>query len=430
MDHDSGAYVQLRTTMKKLKQPHSLSLVTTLVMSCLIGAGLFGMVDSRAQEPIKIGLVTPLSGVGGSYGPNIVKAAEAAAARINQAGGILQGRKLQIITEDSATDAVTAMRAARKLIENDRVVAIAGMWGSGPTLAVKAVALEQGVVVMTQGAADAITDNNDNSLIWQFQVAGNEWSIPVAKAMLAANHRRVAVLSLQNPFTASMLEPFIDTIEAAGGEVLASAGFSPEQDGAALQSVLDEVLGPQPDAIFIPAFSAAFGKIFQQARDKGYAGAVYTFSIAASAGARGDGRIIGAIGAQAAEGIHHLRPALALDRPEYQTFAQTLENVDGELNPFAVVTVDQINILALAMEQAGSTEAKLFAKRISAISNEPGSKTGDVLQALQLIRSGEDIDYTGIGMDIAFKADGSLQSRPFAHLQIKDGKDIGIELLE
>jgi branched-chain amino acid transport system substrate-binding protein len=44
--------------------------------------------------------------------------------------------------------------------------------------------------------------------------------------------------------------------------------------------------------------------------------------------------------------------------------------------------------------------------------------------ALELIRKGEAIDFTGAGQDIQFDERGELLGRPFLHQVIKDGKDV------
>ena len=56
--------------------------------------------------------------------------------RINDAGGI-NGRPIEVIIEDDATDEAKAVAAASKLIEQDKVVAIIGATGTGQTMAMR-----------------------------------------------------------------------------------------------------------------------------------------------------------------------------------------------------------------------------------------------------------------------------------------------------
>jgi branched-chain amino acid transport system substrate-binding protein len=69
---------------------------------------------------IKIGSLTPLTGVGGTYGPSMRDAIGGVIAQVNEAGGIL-GREIMLVSEDTQTSPEAAVRAARKLIDVDGV---------------------------------------------------------------------------------------------------------------------------------------------------------------------------------------------------------------------------------------------------------------------------------------------------------------------
>ena len=142
----------------------------TFIGTTLVGAAasVLPLPAIANTGPVKIGMISPLTGSGGSYGPNIVKAAQVVATQINDAGGILGGRMIEIIAEDSETNSTASVRAARKLLDVNQVSAIVGMWGSGPTLAVKPLAIEKGVSLSCLGAADAITEGDTQGLIWRF----------------------------------------------------------------------------------------------------------------------------------------------------------------------------------------------------------------------------------------------------------------------
>ncbi len=78
------------------------------------------------KKPIKIGVVLPLSGGFEIYGNLGVRGAKMAVAEINAAGGVLDGRPLELIIEDNKTDPKTAVEKAKKLILRDKVVAVMG----------------------------------------------------------------------------------------------------------------------------------------------------------------------------------------------------------------------------------------------------------------------------------------------------------------
>jgi len=107
-------------------------------------------------EPIKIGILTPLTGAGGNDGPRMLKAMQAVFEEVNKAGGVL-GRKVETVVEDDQTNPEAAVRAARKLIEVDKVSCIMGTWASAVTSAVAPVCWESKTFLMTVSGADSIT---------------------------------------------------------------------------------------------------------------------------------------------------------------------------------------------------------------------------------------------------------------------------------
>jgi ABC-type branched-subunit amino acid transport system substrate-binding protein len=66
--------------------------------------------------PIPIGIALPMTGNAGAYGPDMGEAAKRTIDMINKAGGILGGRKLQPIVEDSESSASVAANLSQKFI--------------------------------------------------------------------------------------------------------------------------------------------------------------------------------------------------------------------------------------------------------------------------------------------------------------------------
>ena len=91
--------------------------------AALAGATALPRFAMAQAGPIKIATLTPLTGAGGPYGPVMVKAVKAVVDEVNAAGGVL-GRKIELISEDDQTNPEAGVRAARKLIDVDKVGAI------------------------------------------------------------------------------------------------------------------------------------------------------------------------------------------------------------------------------------------------------------------------------------------------------------------
>jgi branched-chain amino acid transport system substrate-binding protein len=90
---------------------------------------------AQAQEPIKIGAFLAVTGPAAFLGDPEQKTLDLYIEKLNAAGGVL-GRKLQLVSYDSAGDAEKARTFAKRLIEQDKVDIIVGGTSTGETMAV------------------------------------------------------------------------------------------------------------------------------------------------------------------------------------------------------------------------------------------------------------------------------------------------------
>jgi len=95
----------------------------SLTFAAMVWLGICGAV--QAAEPIKIGAVLPFSGGVELYGAQAKLGLDLAAADINAAGGIL-GRPVEIVYRDDGTREDVGAEAARKVVEEDGVLAVVG----------------------------------------------------------------------------------------------------------------------------------------------------------------------------------------------------------------------------------------------------------------------------------------------------------------
>lgn len=107
--------------------------------------------------PIKIGVVTPLSGTYTPIGEQVKMGIDLAAKEINAAGGI-NGRKVNLIYEDEEANPAVATQKAEKLFQLEKVDFLTGTVNSGSTLAVGQLAERNGKLIATSVSfADSIT---------------------------------------------------------------------------------------------------------------------------------------------------------------------------------------------------------------------------------------------------------------------------------
>ncbi len=130
--------------MTRLTRRSILATAAALTMAPAIG---------RAAETLRLGILTPLTGAGGFDGPRMLKAMKAVMDEVNGAGGLLV-KQIELVVVDDETNPEAAVRAARKLIDVEKVPVIMGTWASAVTTAVAPLCWESKTFLTTVSGAD------------------------------------------------------------------------------------------------------------------------------------------------------------------------------------------------------------------------------------------------------------------------------------
>ena len=127
---------------------------------------------------VKVGVLTPISGPAAFYGESIVNGIDCAKQLVNENGGI-NGRRIELVVEDSKCDGATAVTAAQKLINVDGVSGIVGEVCSAAVISMGSIAENSKVVVIASAASNPkVTENpylfrvNPNDLAQSEAIAG------------------------------------------------------------------------------------------------------------------------------------------------------------------------------------------------------------------------------------------------------------------
>src|SRR5258708_22121290 len=122
---------------------------TTLCDTTAIAALTLALVSNvYAADPIKVGVVTPLSGAYAPIGKQVRWGAELAVKQINAAGGG-KGRPWELLLEDEEANPPVAVRKSEKLLQQDKVDLLTGTVNSGSTLAVGQLAERNDRILIT-----------------------------------------------------------------------------------------------------------------------------------------------------------------------------------------------------------------------------------------------------------------------------------------
>lgn len=127
----------------------------TAILAALLSATALS--GAYAADPIKIGVVTPLSGTYAGIGQQVKWGLELATKEVNATGGIM-GRQVELTFEDEEANPSVAVQKADKLFQVGKVDFLTGTVNSGSTLAVGQVAERAGkLIATTVSFADSIT---------------------------------------------------------------------------------------------------------------------------------------------------------------------------------------------------------------------------------------------------------------------------------
>jgi branched-chain amino acid transport system substrate-binding protein len=320
--------------------PVGMAVATALQLACASAA--------IAADAVKIGLALPLSGAAATYGQDLQRGAEYAAELINQRGGILGGRKIELVYEDEKGTPQGGVAAVQKLMSVGRVKAITGGTNSSVVLAESSVTKGRILQVNAGAQADAITEQGSP---WMFQInntvslnseAFNAYIVKTLKP------KTVAYMGENSEFNKTVLEKLKESLKSAGIELVSASTYDAETND--FTSILTRIKASNPDMLYVAdAYPARAAQLWKQVRQLG------GFPIEAmSPGVVTPGMIKPAEGAM--NGVYTGEIFMATDPgPEGKEF---IENYQKKFNNLPgkgeLVIFEAINLIASAMDKAGT----------------------------------------------------------------------------
>ncbi len=198
-----------------------------------------------AAAPIKIGALFAVTGPAAFLGEPERNTAKMIVDEINKAGGV-KGRKLELVSYDTAGDATKAVQLATKLIKDDKVVAIIGPSTTGETMAVIPVAEKEQIPLISCSAGSKITDPVKK---WVFKTAQND-SLAVGRIYeYLQKHKQtnVAILTVSDGFGASGREQLKAQAAKYGIKIVSDDTYGPKDTDMTAQ--LTKIRGSNAQAI-------------------------------------------------------------------------------------------------------------------------------------------------------------------------------------
>ena len=250
--------------------------VLILILLLVAALAVLACGSGEEDEPYRIGVLESLTGPGETYGTVANQSKQMAADEINAAGGV-DGRRLELVVEDSQCSAKEAISAYRKLTDVDGIKIILGTSCSGAMLGVAPLAEAEGVILFS-GLASNPDIANAGDYIFRTQISDIEVGIVTGNVLWADGVRTLATITESTDYAEGVRRNSVARFEELGGRVVAAEKFA--SDVTDFRSQLQKLFAENPDALHLaPQSEFAAGTIVKQAREVGYDGPIYAETV-------------------------------------------------------------------------------------------------------------------------------------------------------
>ena len=322
---------------------------TTMIAALLSATAISG---AYAADPIKIGVVTPLSGTYAGIGQQVKWGLELATKEVNATGGIM-GRQVELTFEDEEANPSVAVQKADKLFQVGKVDFLTGTVNSGSTLAVGQVAERAGkLIATTVSFADSITGDKCSPNVYRVNARAGQQSAALA-VWLSKERPKAQVFYLGPDYEMgrSTVAAFKSSAEKVGasstGEIFAPL------DSKDYTQYFGQLRAAKPQVLYTSVAGNDTVRLFTQLQEFGLLNNLTVVGASGTVTAQN----IGAIG-KAAEGfVTGVGYSAEIDTPENKKFVtafRTANKADPDL--YGADSYGMVYAYKAAVEKAKSTD--------------------------------------------------------------------------
>ena len=219
-----------------------------------------------AQETIKIGFFGPLTEQFAGLGSEAKKGADLAVKQANDAGGV-NGKKIELIAYDDRGNRTEAVAVSRKLIEQDKVVAIVG--GSLSLTSVAAApTINEAKTPMVVAYSNAVNVVKGNEYIYRWaSVADVQGWVLAHHAVQERGYKRFALLMQDEEYGRGIINGAEKALAKLGGQVVFKKAFAPSE--REFRAIMTEIKNQNVDAVIMSGFGPALTAAGRQGYELG-----------------------------------------------------------------------------------------------------------------------------------------------------------------
>ena len=329
-----------------------------------LSLALFG--SARAADTVKIGLMAPLTGSWASEGQEMKKIVDLLAAQQNAKGGV-NGKQIEVITEDDGGDPRTASLAAQRLATKG-VVAVIGTYGSAVTEASQNIYDEAKIIQIANGSTAIRLTEKGLKSFFRTAPRDDEQGRVGAALVQKLGAKKLAILHDNSAYSKGLADEINGLVKGKVNVVFFDALTPKEQDYSA---ILTKLKAAGPDLIFFTGYYPESGLLQKQKKQMG-------FKVPMVGGdAQNNPDLVKIAGKDAATGFKFLSPPVPkdLDTPDSKAFLAAYKKKYNE-DPgsiWAVLAGDGFLVATKAIAETKSTAAdKIRDYLVSGLKDFPG----------------------------------------------------------
>ena len=325
------------------------------------GDGGGGGGEGGELEPVKVGLLVPLSGVYAALGEDMKQGFQL---YLDENGGTLGGAEVELVEADEGESPNTGVPAATRLVTQDQVDVVAGIVSSAVALGVKDLFVESKVplVVANAGANDVTAGGSP--YIWRSSFTNGQ----VAAALGAYVAEQVGdgsvyLISADYAAGAESTGGFKETFEAAGGTIAGEA-FTPFGTTTDWQPYLQGIRASGASAVYTFYAGAEAVGFTTQYNQFGLKGEIPLYA----AGFLTEGGVLEASGEEAVGIQNSLHYSDKIESEANTAFVEAYQAAYDEVpTTYAVQAYDAAAAIALAIEATGATDGESIAEGLGQV---------------------------------------------------------------
>ncbi|MEW6261484.1 MAG: ABC transporter substrate-binding protein [Thermodesulfobacteriota bacterium] len=253
-----------------MRKGNGFILCAFLVVTLILGFSHFGSGSAQAQTggPVKLGFASPLSPPGDVEGGQInLNTVKLAVKEINDRGGI-KGRQVEIVVGDDEGTPGKGASVVEKLITDDKVSAIVGVWHSSVAMAQAKVATENKVPLMVHYSFTDDLTTAHSDYVFRVGPFNSNIAVKLAPYMKAKGYKNVALVSEDTAWGIGFAKVFKTELDKLG--VPSVTRIYPAQTLDVNPLLLEiKALAPKPDVMVLCAAYQAAYLIPKTARELG-----------------------------------------------------------------------------------------------------------------------------------------------------------------